>query len=155
MSPQDNQLAYRQAAIREADPIDLVIALYDILAKDLRDAITAMEAREVETRTAKLKHGLLALHQLQAATDQEAGEVARGLSTLYSTMRGKIMEAQIKQDPEILREQLNRVLQLRSAWAQVNQCQPPASPAGVPQALSHAGGAGADPEQAGNLSLKA
>lgn len=132
MSPNDRQLAYRQAAVRDATVIDLVIMLYDILARDLQDALAAMSAHDIETRSARLKHGLLALQQLEDAIDTEAGgPVAVGLARLYSGMRGKILQAQLQQNPQLLMEQLNLLLRLRSAWAQVNSSPLPTA---VPQA---------------------
>ena len=135
MTPREQQLVYRQAAVREATPVELVVMLYDILAKDLQDAIAAMAAGDIEERSARLKHALLALHQLQSATDAKEGEIAQGLSRLYSTMRGKIMEAQIKQAAGLLIEQLNLILQLRTAWAKARSCAAPEAttvPSGAP-----------------------
>ena len=51
--------------MRNASAIELVIMLYDILARDLHGAIDAMEAGNIELRSAKLKHGFLALQQLE------------------------------------------------------------------------------------------
>jgi flagellar protein FliS len=132
MSPQENQLAYRQADIRGASPIELVITLYDILNADLQAATLAMDARDIEARTNKLKHALLVLQQLESPIDVEAGEVARGLLRLYASMRGKILEAQIKQDAGILRDQTKLVLQLRAAWTQVNSSPAPDAPTVAP-----------------------
>lgn len=118
---QDAQLAYRQTAVRDASPIDFVISLYDILAGDIQAAIVAIETRDIETRSAKLKHALLVLLSLEGCMDLEAdGVVTKGLARLYSIMRGKILESQIRQDSEILRDQFRLILELRSAWAKVN-----------------------------------
>ena len=48
MNPNRNQLAYQEAAVRNANAIDLVVMLYDILASDLHGAIDAMEAGNIE-----------------------------------------------------------------------------------------------------------
>ena len=125
MSPRDNQLAYRQATVCGASAIDLVITLYDILTSDLQDA--AMQVGNIEARTNKLKHALLVLQQLEGRVDPEAGELARGLIRLYAGIRGKILEAQIKQDVRIIHEQIQVVSDLRSAWESVNQSEPAAA----------------------------
>ena len=51
MNAKRNQLAYQEAAVRNASPIELVIMLYDILARDLHAAIEAMEAGNIELRS--------------------------------------------------------------------------------------------------------
>ncbi len=138
MSPHENQLAYRQAAVCGASTIDLVIMLYDMLTADLQAAIAAIAAHDIETRSARLKHALLVLQQLEGPIDRESGDIAVGLVRLYSHMRSKILEAQIKQDATLLQEQVIRVNELRAAWVQVNQSDPPAEssyPIQVPPAF--------------------
>ena len=124
MSPHENHLAYRQAAVCGASAIDLVITLYGLLANDLQEAIAAMQVRDIELRTKKLKHALLVLQQLEGRIDPEAGDLARGLMRLYAGLRDKIVEAQIKQDADILHEQIHLVSELRAAWERVNQSEP-------------------------------
>ena len=47
MSPNQTQNAYQQAAVQSASAIELVIMLYDVLARDLTDGITAQEAGNI------------------------------------------------------------------------------------------------------------
>ena len=83
MNANRNQLAYQEAAVRNASAIELVIMLYDILARDLHGAIEAMEAGNIELRSAKLKHGFLALQQLEGTLNMdEGGELAATMSRL-------------------------------------------------------------------------
>ena len=104
MNAKRNQLAYQETAVRNASAIELVIMLYDILARDLHAAIEAMEAGNIELRTAKVKHGLLALQQLEGTLNMdEGGELATNMSRFYSMMRGQMLKAQIQQDGAVLR----------------------------------------------------
>ncbi len=73
MNRNQHQLAYQEAAVRNASSVELVIILYDILARDLQGAIQALEAGKIEARTAKLKHGFLALQQLEGTLDLDGG----------------------------------------------------------------------------------
>ena len=76
-----NQLAYQEVAVGNANAIELVVMLYDILAQDLHRAIEAMEAGDIELRSAKLKHGFLALQQLEGSLNMdEGGEMATSMS---------------------------------------------------------------------------
>ena len=136
------QLAYQEAAVRNATTVELVIILYDILARDLQAAIEAMEARNIEARTAKLKHGFLVIAQLEGTLDREGGgEFATNLSRFYSMMRGQMMKAQFQKDPAILRQLIQLLLSVREAWVEVSSRQSPTSvsPASAP-AVKHSYG---------------
>lgn len=124
----NTQIAYQQAAVRNASAVELVIMLYDIMVRDLQQAIEAMHANHIELRTARLKHALLVLEQLEGSLNMDAGgSLAANLSRLYSLTRKQIMDAQMKRDPEILREMVRLLLDVRGAWAQVNNSSAPAA----------------------------
>ena len=132
MKPHRTELAYQEAAVRNASPIELVIILYDVLARDLHDAIAAMESGHIEGRSAKLKHGFLALQQLEGSLNMdEGGELATNMSRFYSMLRGQMMKAQIEQDGGILRELVQLLFSVREAWAELNSrlAAPPEVPA--------------------------
>ena len=121
MNAKRNQLAYQEAAVRNASPIELVIMLYDILARDLHGAIEAMEAGNIELRSAKVKHGLLALQQLEGTLNMdEGGELATNMSRFYSMLRSQMMKAQVQQDAGILRELVQLLFNVREAWVEVS-----------------------------------
>ena len=116
-----NQLAYQEAAVGNANAIELVIMLYDILARDLHGAIEAMEAGKIELRSAKLKHGFLALQQLEGSLNMDGGgELAANMSRYYSMLRAQMMKAQIEQDAGVLRELVQLLFSVREAWVELN-----------------------------------
>ncbi len=121
MNANRNQLAYQEAAVRNASAIELVIMLYDILARDLHAAIVAMEAGNIELRSAKVKHGFLALQQLEGTLNmEEGGDLATHMSRFYSMLRRQMMKAQVDQDGGILRELVQLLFSVREAWAELN-----------------------------------
>ena len=121
MSANRTQLAYQEAAVRSASAVELVVMLYDILARDLHGAIEAMEGGNIEGRTAKLKHGFLALQQLEGSLNlDEGGELISSLSRFYSMLRSQMMKAQIQQDPGVLRELIQLLFSVREAWVEVS-----------------------------------
>jgi flagellar protein FliS len=139
MNAKQNQLAYQEAAVRNASPIDLVIMLYDILARDLHAAIEAMEAGNIELRSSKLKHGFLALQQLEGSLNlDEGGELATNMSRFYSMLRGQIMLAQVKQDPAVLKELVQLLFSVREAWVELSARLAGSSPATSVQTASPA-----------------
>ena len=49
-NPIDPKLMYRESAVRGATPTELVIILYDSAIADLRQAVAAMKAGDIEAR---------------------------------------------------------------------------------------------------------
>jgi flagellar protein FliS len=121
MNANRTQIAYQEAAARNANSIELVVMLYDILSRDLQGAIEAMESGNIELRTAKLKHGFLALQQLEGSMDlEQGGDFVSNLSRFYSMLRSQMMTAQIRKDPAVLRELSQLVFRVREAWTELN-----------------------------------
>jgi flagellar protein FliS len=119
MMKSKTELTYLRAAAQSASAVGLVIILYDLLVQDLEKAIAA---RDIETRTAEIKHSFLVLQQLEGSLDDEnGGEPAKTLASFYAVLRCRILEGQIKASPEILREQIALVLDVREAWQQVDK----------------------------------
>jgi flagellar protein FliS len=122
MKKSQTELTYLRAAAQDATAVGLVIILYDLLVHDLEQAIAAFADRDVEKRAAEIKHSFLVLQQLEGSLDRENGaEAAKHLSGFYSALRSKILEAHIKASPEILKRQIELVLDVRQAWQQVDK----------------------------------
>jgi flagellar secretion chaperone FliS len=150
MNPKRTQVAYQEAAVRNANAIELVIMLYDILARDLHGAIDAMEAGDIEARSAKLKHGFLGLQQLEGSLQmEEGGDLAVGMSRFYSMLRSQMMKAQVQQDPAILRELIQLLFTVREAWVEVNNRQAATTEVAIASAST------SSPDQAQSASWKA
>ncbi len=122
MKKSQTELTYLRVAAQNATAAGLVIILYDLLVHDLEQAIAAFSDQDIERRTAKIKHAFLVLQQLEGSLDKENGaEAAKNLGAFYSALRCRILEAQIKGAPEILRKQIELVLDVRQAWHQVDK----------------------------------
>jgi len=121
MNPQNSQLAYQEAAVRNGSPIDLIIVLYDILARDLQKAVSAMQAGNIEERTRHLKHGFLALQQLDSTLKlEEGGDLVTSMTRFYDMLRTEMMAAQVKQDPAVLQNLQSLLFSVREAWTELN-----------------------------------
>lgn len=116
--------SYIQSAIQSASPVGLTILLYDRLASDMRQAIAAMQNRDVEQCCDYVTHALLILGQLESGLDMEhGGETAASLSQLYQCVRVKLIEGIAQCVPQILNQQIAAILEVRQAWQQVEQQQ--------------------------------
>lgn len=115
-------LAYGETASLGASPVGVVVLLYDRLAQDIHAAIAAMKSNDLEARSSRINHALLILQQLQGNLDFAAGgAAARQLDTFYSHIRGKLLEAQIRQSPELMLAQAQAIAQVRDSWATVER----------------------------------
>jgi flagellar protein FliS len=152
MKKSQTELTYLRAAAQNASAVGLVIILYDLLVHDLKEAIAAIEDRDIERRSEKIKHSFLVLQQLEGSLDAEkGGEAAKHLAAFYSALRCKILEAHIKVAPDILRRQIELVFDVRQAWQQVDKpnlgpayttAEPATSGQGTGQSMAAAAGAG-------------
>jgi flagellar protein FliS len=133
MNRNDIAVSYREAAVRGAGQVELVIMLYDILFDDIRSAIASIRTRNIESRTAEIKHALGVLEQLQGTLNfDQGGDAARNMDHLYSIVRAKLLESHIKTSEEILQKQLDLLAPIREAWKQIAPSQ--SKPAEYPPA---------------------
>ncbi len=115
-------LAYRENAALGTDPVGLVVVLYDLLLKDLHEAVIALVGGDVERRTAAVRHCLLVLQELQSTLDfNQGGVVAENLDRFYNFIRAKVLEGQIKASSDIFEQQITLVASIREAWQQVRR----------------------------------
>ena len=120
MTRTETEKTYLRAAVQNATAVGLVLILFDVLIGDLERAIVAMEERNVEKRSAELKHAFLVLQHLEGSLDMEqGGAAAKNFSRFYSAIRAKLLEGHIKIQPEILRRQIELLLSVRQAWQTV------------------------------------
>ncbi len=118
----DARTAYRQGLAGTESPVQLVVLLYEQAAKDVREALKALRAGDIERRTFEIDHALLVVGQLHATLDMErGGDVARNLDRFYTMVRARLLQAQIQASAQILEEQMNLLLSLRETWQEVER----------------------------------
>jgi flagellar secretion chaperone FliS len=118
----DARSSYREANVRGASPVQLVICLYEQAIEDLRRAVIALEKGDIEARTRGINHALVVISQLQGTLDMErGGEVARNLDRFYNIVRASLAEAQLKQSARILEQQISQFVLIYEAWLEVER----------------------------------
>lgn len=81
----------------------LLIALYDTLAGDLRRAAAAQRANDIERRGCEAKHAFTVIGYLEDFVRRGSGGLlSRQLLAFYSTLRRKLLDAQVRQSAEAL-----------------------------------------------------
>jgi flagellar protein FliS len=129
MSKPDTAFAYQQSSAFGASAVGQVVALYDRILRDFRQAIQAVEAGQVEARANSLKHALTIIGELQGVLDfEQGGESARHLNGFYNVSRGMVMQAGITSSVAVLQELVSMFTRLRAAWAKIESSVAPAEP---------------------------
>jgi flagellar protein FliS len=129
MNTRDTAFAYQQSTAFAASSVGQVVALYDRILRDLRGAITAIGAGQVENRVTVMNHALTIIGELQGVLDFErGGEAARNLNSFYTVARAMTNEAGVTCSLELLQEFVSMFARLRAAWAHVERTVAPSEP---------------------------
>ena len=120
------QQSYREASVQGANPVQLVVRLYEQLIEDIRQVAIAIEQNDVERRGNRIKHALLVIGHLQSALDfAHGGKVARDLDNFYNTLRQSIVTVQFRPTKNAASQLITDLLVLREAWIEVERAEYP------------------------------
>jgi flagellar secretion chaperone FliS len=120
------QQTYREAAVRGASPVGLVVRLYEQIIEDLRQAAIALEQNAIERRTKHIGHAILVIGHLQSPLDfAKGGKVAKDLEHFYNVLRQNLVQVQFYPSKRALTQQITDLLAVREAWIQVERAQRP------------------------------
>jgi flagellar secretion chaperone FliS len=126
---------YRDVAVKTANPIQLIVMLYDGAIHSLQQAQEQLKRRDISGRARSINRALSIISELQASLNfEEGGDIALSLNRLYAYMRQQVFHANVEQRPEPLAEVAGLMENLRSAWRElVVQAQRAESATAAPQ----------------------
>ena len=109
--------AYQDAAVTTQSKGRLIVLLYDGAIKFMKLAIKELEAGNLEAKGKYIARAQDIINELNAVLDIErGGEIATNLRKLYSFMNDRLSQANIKRDPEIIREVIKLAEELNQSW---------------------------------------
>jgi flagellar protein FliS len=111
--------AYREAAVLTASPVQLVVMLYDGVARFLRQAEVAMAEENVGHANDRMQRAEAIIDELLRTLDKSAGEVAERLEAIYVFCKRLMMEARLEKDPSKLAKVRSLMAELRESWAEL------------------------------------
>ncbi len=111
--------AYRRGEVLAATPGQLVVMLYDGARRFLRQAVSAMNAGEVERAHTTLRYGERIISHLDGTLDYEQGELPQRLHSIYVFCLSQLNAARISQDTDKVEAVSGLLGELREAWSQV------------------------------------
>src|SRR5208283_896709 len=113
MSAAATPRAYRQGAVMAATPCELVVMQYDGARRFLRQAGVAMSAGEVERAHKTLRRAELIIAYLDGSLDDEQGDIAQQLHSIYHFCLAHLNSARMELDGSKLEEVSELLAELR------------------------------------------
>jgi flagellar protein FliS len=111
---------YEETAVVTQDRGRLVVMLYDGAIKYLGQAIREIEANNSEEKGRLICKAQDIIFELNTVLDMETGgEIALNLRKLYNFMWKHLGQANIKNDPRMLGEVIDLLVELNEGWKAV------------------------------------
>jgi flagellar protein FliS len=119
----DRVQAYKEIQIKTANQIRLIVMLYDGAVRHLNLALDSFA--EGHRRYDVINNHIIAaqdiLSELTASLDfEKGGTLAKNLFSLYSFMNRQLLDANLKKDPNPLRDVKKLLGELREAWEEIS-----------------------------------
>ncbi|MES2153170.1 MAG: flagellar export chaperone FliS [Pseudomonadota bacterium] len=107
-----------ETGVTSASPHKLIVMLFDGAMVSVSSAILHMKAGNIPEKGAAISKAIMIIDSgLRAALDRKAGgEIAEGLDALYEYMGARLLQANLKNQVEILEEVQRLLSELRGAW---------------------------------------
>ena len=108
---------YREVAIRTANPLQLVVMLYDAAICSTKEAREHMERKDIAGRSKSINRCISIISELQSCLNLQAGgDIASSLNRLYDYMKRSLFKANVEQSVQPLTEVEVLLENIRSAW---------------------------------------
>ncbi|MBE0534110.1 MAG: flagellar export chaperone FliS [Phycisphaerae bacterium] len=108
---------YRETTVATQNKGRLIVMLYDGAARFLKQAIRDIEANNLIGKGRNIQKAQDIIFELNTILDMEAGgEVAANLRSLYNFMSRHLSQANIKCDPQMVREVITMLEELNQGW---------------------------------------
>lgn len=118
MIPNNKYAAYANSKIMTASPAELTLMLYDGAIKFCNIAIVGIEKNDIEKAHNNIMKVERIIQEFQATLDHRY-PVAKDFDKVYSYIRRRLVEANMKKDAEILEEVLKHLRTMRDTWKEV------------------------------------
>ncbi|MCQ2517243.1 MAG: flagellar export chaperone FliS [Lachnospiraceae bacterium] len=109
---------YQNSKILTASPAELTLMLYEGAIKFGNIAITAMNEKDIEKAHANIVKVQRIIDEFRATLDTRY-EVSKDFDNVYRYLLSRLVQANIKKDPEIMEEVVGHLRSMRDTWIEV------------------------------------
>ncbi len=109
---------YLRSKIMTASKADLTLMLYDGAIKFCNIAIMCIEKNDIPGANTNIKKTEAIIEEFLATLDHKY-PVAKDFENVYNYLHERLVEANLKKDPEILNEVLVHLRTMRDTWKEV------------------------------------
>jgi flagellar protein FliS len=145
-SPRSGASAYAKVGLETgvvaASPHKLIVMLFEGAIAATNAAITHMKAGQFEQKAKSISHAIQIIEEgMRASLDKKAGgDIAANLDALYGYIVQRLLQANLRNQPELLEESLTLLSDLKSSWDAIGAtAQPAAAPAAVQRPMAYDG----------------
>ncbi len=111
---------YKEVAVKTANPLQLVVMMYDAAICSLKEAKEQLGRRDIAGRSRSINKCISIISELQSCLNLKQGaDIATSLDRLYDYMKRRIFTANVEQSIEPLEEIEALLENLRSAWSEI------------------------------------
>lgn len=111
---------YQKVEVETTDSLKLIIMLYEGGISFLEQAKLRIKENKVADKGILISKVMAIVSELQSSLDlKKGGEVAGNIDRIYSYLRERLIEANLKSDEKIVDEVLHHMRTLKEAWVQV------------------------------------
>jgi len=108
---------YQETSVTTQSKGRLIVMLYDGAIKFLKLAIKELEAGNYQAKGQYLCKARGIINELNVVLDMDGGsEIASNLRKLYNFMNNHLSQANIKRDPQMIREVIDMMEGLNQSW---------------------------------------
>lgn len=109
---------YQNSKILTASPAELTLMLYDGAIKFGNIAITAMQEKDIQKAHINIIKVQRIITEFRSSLDRNY-PVAQDFDNIYVYLLQRLLQANVKKDPEIMEEVIGHLRTLRETWVEV------------------------------------
>ena len=110
--------SYRRMAVTTADPMQILVALYDGLLRHMHSAKIALEEGDAQRVGNALSKALAIISELDASVDESQDpQFSQQLCAIYAWASHELIQSNVHRDPARVEQVIPLFKELRDAWA--------------------------------------
>lgn len=109
--------AYKDTTITTQSKGRLIVLLYEGAIKFMNQAIKELDAGNYSAKGHYINRAQDIINELNVVLDRNTGgEISENLSKLYCFMNTRLSQANVKRDPQMIREVISIMEELNQGW---------------------------------------